>query len=108
MGNTNGGIRPSYAYSRVERTVNEKYRMVALCVLRRLRADCLIKRKIANDSSYNYIAKGKIFLMNEQFDKDLEFWCNAADVSKIKFKRTLVRDIELFEEGIHDTVRENT
>lgn len=102
MVNTNGGIR---SYNRRNLSVNERYRIVALCVLRRLRADCLIKRKIANDSKYNYIRKGKIFLINEQFDKDLEFWCNAADVSKTKFKRTLIRDIELFE---NDTVRENT
>jgi len=96
MANTNGGIT---SYSARVRTVDEKYRTVALCVLRRLRADCLQKRKIANDSDrYNDIKKGKIFLTNKQFDKDLEFWCNAADVSKMKFKRTLVRDIELFEQ----------
>ena len=106
MANTNGGIR---SYNRRNLSINERYRIIALCVLRRLRADCLIKRKIANDSNrYNDIRKGKIFLTNKQFDKDLEFWCNAADVSKIKFKRTLVRDIELFEEGIHDIIRENT
>lgn len=103
MANTNGGIR---SYNRRTLTVDEKYRIVALCVLRRLRADCLQKRKIENDSDrYNHTRQGKIFLTNEQFDKDLEFWCNAGDVSKIKFKRTLLRDIEFIEKGIHDIIR---
>lgn len=95
MANTNGGITP---YSARVRTSDEKYRTVALCVLRRLRADCL-KKRIIDPKKYNDNRKGKIFLTNKQFDQDLEFWCGAADVSKMKFKRTLLRDIELFEQG---------
>lgn len=97
MYNTEDGFR----YYGKQYTVEETYRVIALSVLRRLRSDCLYEGKIENDSKYgqSFIHKGKIYVKNKLYDKDLTFWCNAAGISKHKFRRTLLRDIELFEQG---------
>jgi len=82
-------------------TGDEIYRVIALCVLRRLRSDCLFEGRIDTDTTHGkiFIHKGKNFVQSKLYDKELTFWCNAAGISKQKFRRTLLRDIELFEKG---------
>ena len=100
MANTEGGIR----YYGKHYTEEETCVTIARCVLRRLRLDCLHMGKIENDSktNQNFISKGKTYLTDKFYKEDLTFWCNAANISETRFKRTLLRDIKLFENKLKD------
>ena len=90
-GNNMGGIR----YYTKTWTIEEKWRAVALHVLKRLRQDCLNQSKISvNDSTDICLDQGLTYIKNSSSGKHLQYWCDTAGVSKEKFLRTLNRDIK--------------
>lgn len=86
-----GGIR----YFSKDYTLKDKWRVVALNVLRRLRQDCLSESKFTIDSSYDSMDRGTVYL---QSSRHLQYWCDVAGVSKTGYIRRLKRDQDLLKE----------
>ncbi len=83
-----GGIR----YSAKDDTLEKKWRAVALNVLRRLRQDCLNESQFSNDCHHKSVDQDKVYL---QTNKHLQYWCDVAGVSRMKYIRLLRRDKNL-------------
>jgi len=86
FGENNMGLR----YHAYDHPLDRQWRKVALNVLRRLRYDCLNESKCGAEDRCDSSVSGAVYI---ETSRHLQYWCDAAGVSKTGYVRRLKRDI---------------